>query len=420
MAAPILSDGDLQALEVVWSGILVASMVLFSLWLAAGASTWLEVAVADSSPRPAYRLGLTIAGILLTVWLGLFYLVYLALIHVNDGGAIVRAISWDTLGQVAASPPTGHAALVPDLTVVTVLLLPVLMLMSVWGFPLAAWLGRGRMIGSSGSPWVLLDGPPHLLHVPRKPPLRPDFAFAVGAVGGLVFCSLSFLANQAVFFALTWPRLVEPVIQAMLGWVGEDNYAEAVWTLVWYLLLPGKSLLAASIQTVVVVIVACRVRRLGGLHGIFAAFVADGIMLCGVVVLDLWSYELVDVSAWTLGTVGSVVLTAGGLLATPVAFGVAALRAKLYRIAPASPTSPERAAHPERSPNRAPLYRRTTSHHPASRGSCAACRQSRSEHVDEHPCLPSGPGQIPIVGAEESDGGAAARSDGAAALDRRG
>jgi Zn-dependent protease with chaperone function len=347
IAATILADKQLLALEVMLSGILVASMVVFCRWMAAGASTWLEVAAAHSSPRPAYRLGLTISGVLLTLWLGIFYLAYLSLMHVNSGGAFIEAIVRDGPDRLFGSMEAGSgAASATALIAVSMLSLPMLMLFCVWGFPLAAWM-KGRAAAAADSPWAFLDGPVRSLSLPRQPPLRPDVAFAIGAVGGAVFCSLSHLAIQVVFLALIVRELVAPLIQVTSGWVGGSSFWGVLATLAWFWITVGESLSAAVIQTVVVAIVAFRVRRLGALHGLFAAFVTDVAMLLGTAGLDLWIIGALDAPAWIFVLVVCLVLITGSLLAMPVAFGVSAVSARRDRTGPPGP-DPERAVRPAR------------------------------------------------------------------------
>ena len=64
------------AFGLVSAGLLLASMVFYLRWIAAGSSTWLEVSAGDPSPRPASRLHLAVAGSLLVVWLGVLYACY--------------------------------------------------------------------------------------------------------------------------------------------------------------------------------------------------------------------------------------------------------------------------------------------------------------------------------------------------------
>jgi Zn-dependent protease with chaperone function len=59
----------------VWVVILVCSMVAFAWWIAAGASVWLRRG-ACGAPRRAAAAGYVAATVVLTVWLGVFYLSY--------------------------------------------------------------------------------------------------------------------------------------------------------------------------------------------------------------------------------------------------------------------------------------------------------------------------------------------------------
>lgn len=76
-----------------WGGLLVVSLFLFFRWVASGASTWLEVAMAGRSPRPFYRWGLALAGGLLAIWLAFLFTIPCQVGHHNRNGLVLSRLS---------------------------------------------------------------------------------------------------------------------------------------------------------------------------------------------------------------------------------------------------------------------------------------------------------------------------------------
>lgn len=264
-------------LQVLWNSLLLVSLFLFFHWVAVGASTWLEIATTSQSLRPIYRLGLAAAGALLTLWFAFLFFSYPG--GSSSGFALV---SYEGL---ARTPVT------------------LVGLMILWAYPLTAWFWRRRVAASSGVSWAFLDPSPRLLRLPRRPPLRPDLALMVGVLGGVLFCALSFALSLGLFLVLP--------VDLLVRW--------AVY---------GQAVLAALIQASVAAVVAVRVKRLGGLHGLFAALVASCIMAVGALVIYVlssgrpMSYYVQSPPVGTILLLTSAVINGGTLLALPAGLGV--------------------------------------------------------------------------------------------------
>lgn len=289
-----LTGLNLFVFDILWIGVVMISSWFFLYWIAAGASTWMEVAVASRSPLPAYRVGLIIAGIWLTVWLGLLFYVYPVSAAGNE--IPLSALLDYVTKQYHISAPEALLLLV-EAAITGILNNPLTLLafISIWAFPLAAWFWRKRRASTPGSGWVFLDPSP--LTLPRQLPLRPGFALTIGMVGGVISCALLLLLGFVLHSSVT-----------------DDEYLNWIIT--------GQPLVAAAMQAIVAAIVAGRVRRLGSLHGLFAAFVAGCVITAGALANSLY-YVRIDLPLlWLLFT---SVVNEGAVLALPTALVASAL-----------------------------------------------------------------------------------------------
>jgi hypothetical protein len=289
-----LTGLDLFVFDILWIGVLLVSSLCLLYWIAAGASTWMEVAAASRSPRPAYRVGLIIAGIWLTVWLGLLFYVYPVSVAGNEFPlpALLDSIS----KQYNISISEALFRLI-EATISGILTNPFTLLafISIWAFPLAAWFWRKRVASTPAAGWVFLDPSP--LTLPRQHPLRPGLALTIGMVGGAISCVPLLMISFLLRFTVTdieyfnWILTVQPFV-------------------------------AAVMQAIVAVIVAGWVKRLGSLHGLFATFVAGCVLTVGAVA-SLLNFVRIDLSLlWLLFT---SVVNEGALLALPAALVASAL-----------------------------------------------------------------------------------------------
>jgi len=298
-----LTGLNLFVFDILWIGVVFVSSLFFLYWIAAGASAWMEVAAASRSPRPAYRVGLIIAGLWLTLWLGLLFYVY----PVSVAGNQIPLLDYFSK-QYHVSPPEALFLLIAA-TISGILTNPLTLLafICIWAFPLAAWFWRKRVAATPGPGWVFLDSSPPAL--PRQHPLRPGLALTIGMVGGIISCA--------------------PLL--MIGFV-----LRSISTDVEYFnwILTGQPLVAAVMQAIVAAIVAGWVRRLGSLHGLFAAFVAGCIITAGTVA-SLLNFVRVDLPLlWLLFT---SVVNGGALLALPAALVASALTGWLRQVTASNP-----------------------------------------------------------------------------------
>lgn len=162
------------------AGIWLIVLICFFRWIAAGVSTWLEVAAASPSPRWFCRVGLAIAALLfLLIFQGPLYAI---------AGALNLATGDITPGQIVSFFING-LTLSPFTTLALVIL---------WAFPLAPGFWRERVARASGAAWAFLDQPAHGLALPRQPPLRPLLALAVGLGWGAVAGILIFIGAMTL------------------------------------------------------------------------------------------------------------------------------------------------------------------------------------------------------------------------------
>jgi len=279
--------------DVLWIGVVLISSWFFLYWIAAGAWTWMEVAVASRSPRPAYRVGLIIAGIWLTVWLGLLFYVY----PVSAAG-----------NEIPLPAPVALSLIQAAITSLLINPLTLLAFMSIWAFPLAAWFWRKRVAATLGSSWVFLGPSP--LTLPRQHPLRPGLALTMGVAGGVISCALLLLLGFVLYSTMT-----------------DDEYLQ--W------IISGQPLVAAVMQAIVAAVVAGQVRRLGSLHGLFAAFVAGCVITAGAVANSLYYVRIDLLLLWLLFT---SVVNEGALLALLTALVASVLAGWLRQVTASNPT----------------------------------------------------------------------------------
>jgi len=283
-------------LEGMWSLLLLASLVVFLAWITACASTWLEVAMTRRSPRPVAIGGAAVAGSMLAVWLGLLFAThetFLAVLAI--GGATIPALAGIAI-YLLMQPLVPFA------------------LICLWAFPLAAWFWRRRSVSPSAPGWAFLDpASPSLILLPQAP-LRPRLALWAGVIGSIPFVGLLLLA---------WIIRRWGISEAMRG------TDQAI--LIFYY---GQILIAGLFQAIIAAVVAGLVRRLGALHGLFAAFVAGCLMTIAILGLNLAFGGTIDLGF--AGQTYAFVVNGGALLALPLALAVAALAGWVRRVRRAS------------------------------------------------------------------------------------
>jgi hypothetical protein len=261
--------------------LLLVGLSCFLWWISAGASAWLEQITTRHSLRLTVTLGLITAVLISTVLLG-------SLLWSSTAGPGVLSL-----------PPVALAnALLQSRLVV-------LVFVGLWAFPLAARFWEGRTAQPTETQWAFLDPSPRPLTLRRRDRFRIPQALVTGTVGGLAFCALLLIVH---FGWNTVPQDVRTTDQARIAFA------------------VGQVAVAVLMQAIAAAIVAIRVRWLGGIHGLFAAFVAGCVMAIGILGLNLAFGGSIDPSfAWTIF---SLVVNGGALLSLPVAAGVSALASR--------------------------------------------------------------------------------------------
>lgn len=273
--------GPLSGFGVLWAVLLLASLYLFLLWVAAGASQWLAVAATGRSVRRVCVLGLTVASAVLAFWIGpLFWITALG----------------ETAGPTLFVTAVSYAFLHP------LTLLPLIVL---WAFPLSACLLRERTFLEAG--WAFLDSASLPSAPSAKVACRPGLAVKAGLAVGLTFCALLLAAR--LWLHASVPEATRDTNQYRMVFFGAQVAA------------------AALMQAGVAAVVAGRVRRLGSLHGLCAAFVAGCAMTAGLLGLNV-VFGGTSPPAFAF-MVFKFVISGGALLALPVALAAAALASRI-------------------------------------------------------------------------------------------
>jgi Zn-dependent protease with chaperone function len=267
------------AFTLAWVGALVAGLLLWLSWVAGGASLWLPVSRGIRRLRKITAAGLLVAGLVLVVWLG--SLMFLAKFDNSSegimGALLVAALSIPS--TVAASPLT------------------LLVLVSLWAFPLSAYFWRRQAAPVSEAGWAYLDAPSETEKRSLSLPLYPFTALGAGITGGPMFCMM----YMAVRIGLR-------------VWL-----AEAVWESDAFVLFLayGATLAAVLVQVVVAAAVAVWVRGFGLPHGLLAAFVCGSASAAGYLGINLLFGGTIDAAiAWNAY---SQVVNVGAIAAIPVA-----------------------------------------------------------------------------------------------------
>jgi hypothetical protein len=295
---PLPGSTDLATLiyDLPWNVLLLIGLFFFFRWIAAGASIWLRIATTRRSPRLIYTLGLVIASVVLVIWLE-------------------HLFSYRDLSAIDLPQSSSVSAVIDDLRsqFFEVTLLQVstfLAFVCLWAFPLAASLWRRRMARVATSNWAFLDSPSQDARWPLQEPLRPLLAIAIGLVGGLLYCLLLLLLE---IWRLSYvPAAITNTAQFHL------------WFAI--VLLTG----GAVLQAIIAAIVTVWVRRLGVLHGLFAAFVAGCVMTAGVCDSVLLYGQTID--SFFVWVVLGYMVNGGAILALLTVLVVSALAGWIRRL----------------------------------------------------------------------------------------
>lgn len=250
---------------------------LFLRWMAASASTWLESATTHRSLSLVSMPGYVVSGIVLAVSLSaLFVLLELVPTSTRMGELFVPLIPW-ILRSCS-------------------LVLPLIIIYPV----VAGFLHRQTSVDMQ---WAFLDAFPHPLTLHRQIHLHPGQATIMGLVSGVIFCGL--LLSIRIVLRIAIPEDLRSTVGFLQGF------------------FIATIALAVIMETGVAVIVAAWVRRLGLVHGLFAAIVAGCIITTGILSLNVLFGGTID-SVFVWSTFGEVIIT-GTLIALPFALAASAV-----------------------------------------------------------------------------------------------
>lgn len=346
-----------------WILLLLISLMLFLRWIAAGAAVWLEVAIRQRSPHLIYRTGLVIAGVVLTVDLTQLFLVRTySFVLINAGG-------W-----AAFLPPFAFFLINTIWDPVSLLAL-----VSLWAFPLSAWFWHKEAATASQPNWAFLDASPNLrsneqfsametqsspvkaFHAERSQFMQPgsvdDRYTALENVDTLANSMRSVPPDADWYLSLRLGlrnqgsiRLSFVLVTALIGgfifcslliviriWVHWNISKEIRNTDQFTAILYGSEIaLAVLIQTGIAGIAATKVRQLGGLNGLFTAFVAGIVMTIGYVGINLLSGGGSSLFWLTLYNM----VNGGAFLELPIALIVPAIVRRMCKMSSYGSTTP--------------------------------------------------------------------------------
>ncbi|HLO18093.1 MAG TPA: M56 family metallopeptidase [Anaerolineales bacterium] len=289
------------ALNLIWGILLLLSLFFFLRWIAAGASVWIETASTNRALRYICLIGLLIAAMLFIVLMGNIF-------YVKDILEIFAVTLWTN--------PTNVISRISDSSFTLIFLI------TLWAFPLAAWFWRKR-VGATLD-WAFLDSfvPKPILS--RQPSLRPGLAMLLGFIGGVLFSGL--MGVILLLLHLGLPDSVRDTSEA------KDIF------------LKGEFALAILMQLAIAIVIVIWAKRIGWVHGLFAAFITSCVMTIGALGLlqlgycvSLFSFGpghtcAEHIVAQLAGFFSNYIVNLGALLITPVVVGVSMLAEWVRRL----------------------------------------------------------------------------------------
>jgi Zn-dependent protease with chaperone function len=233
-------------LEVLWAVVLLVGLGLFVAWITTSAAVWLPVAASSRSPAWASALGVVVAGGVLAVFMGIFFLLRATkdAIEVSTSGT---AEFHDFVSEAVWAGPSALFQFVMDPQLLWYSERPPVWvaLVAVWAFPLAAaFVRRGPAVAR----WATLDG--RGLSLPSAE-LRVGRAAAIGLAGAVAAYLLPLVLRAGIHAGVAESTRDEDAF--LLGY--------AYWSVV----------LALVCQALVAAIAAALTRDAAVVHGLFAA-----------------------------------------------------------------------------------------------------------------------------------------------------
>jgi hypothetical protein len=244
--------------------LLLVSLFLIFRWIATGASVWLETVTDAGNLRGMTFFGLLTTGVLMSFWVGGFYLLYvfgyqiIARIALIFAPSLQRLSPFEGLGLSIVTE-----SIVASITLFTILFtLPMLLFIVIWVFPLLSKLRKSRTRLQD----IFIE-PNQAVDLPAKThsQLRPFWAFLTGLLVAAGFLVVITLLRVVLHVALS-----------------PDTRTTPQWIFNFRILLMG---LAILVQVILTMVVSAAIKALGWAHGLFAAFVAGCLMAMGLAFL---------------------------------------------------------------------------------------------------------------------------------------
>lgn len=286
-----------------WGSLLVVGLFFLSKWTAAGAVIWLEAARSAKSMRSAYVFSILPLTAIMALCVGFWYFFWF---QRYEGVYTIIRLS---------------GGIVPVMDRVIGSSCAFWVFLSLWAFPLSARFFRRNEIVIENA---RLEKDPPPLRLKSLEPTRAGLAILIGVVSAILALALMTVIRLGARFTLAEAAYTD------MAW--KDGYLKSQIALA--ILFQLGAALAASIW----------VKRLGWAHGLFAAFVAGGVITLGFVGLvelgDCWSiFSLGGVGGVCanvfdpilIGFLGGYMVNWGTFLSIPVAVAVSKVASWIRR-----------------------------------------------------------------------------------------
>ena len=268
--------------------ILVGILFLISLflifrWVAMAATVWLETVANERSLRSVTSFGLLITGVMMSFWVGGFYLIFRFSYEVVFYIALLFAPGLQRMSEFAGSGLSLYTeSILASLILLPILLtLPMLLFTPIWLFPLLSRLRKSR---TNLQNVFIEEGSTTYLPAKVHSQLRPFPAFLAGVIVATVFLVIIALLRIFLHFMIDQETRITP------QWVTNFRIIQIG--------------LAIFLQVIVAMILSAAIKALGWAHGLFAALVTGGLISIGLAAL----IELGDcVSILQLGELSSCI-----------------------------------------------------------------------------------------------------------------
>ncbi|MBV6391972.1 MAG: Protease HtpX [Anaerolineales bacterium] len=277
-----------------WGSLLVVGLFFLSKWMTAGAAVWLETARSAKSLMRAYIFSILPLTAIMTLCVGFWYFFWFQRF---EGVYTIIRLSGGVVSMMDHVIGSSYAFWV---------------FLSLWAYPLSARFFRRNEIVIENA---RLEKDPPPLRLKSLEPTRAGLAILIGVVNAVLALALMTIIRLGARFTLAEAAYTD------MAW--KDGYLKSQIALA--ILFELGAAFTASIW----------IKRLGWAHGLFAAFVAGGLITLGFVGLveigDCWSiFSLGGVGGVCanvfdpilVGFLGGYMVNWGAFLSIPVAVAV--------------------------------------------------------------------------------------------------